>query len=362
MRKILFVLPSLEYNGAATQVSLLAAGLPRKHFAIHVCALGKTGPAAGILRSAGVPVDDLGGTRLVNLAAVWQLRRLLRAVQPDVIHTWGPRALRMVAFVTRNGRCQVLASVPFAPQDKRICLGHLNRWLVHRVQRLVAFGSAAADRYRLLGIPGEKICIIPPGVETGGNYGLPKGDCQSKSTDHRWVVCAGPIEPHKGFRDAVWAFDVLQFLYDDVRLLVVGSGSYQARLERFAAATGAGLRVQFCGPVPDLGDVLANAEVVWVPSLAESGINVALEAMAQGRAVVASRLAGLAEIIADGETGLLAAPGNKVDLARQTRVLLDEPDRRHALGEAARRRVAEHFSAADLVQRYADLYLEKRAA
>jgi glycosyltransferase involved in cell wall biosynthesis len=102
--------------------------------------------------------------------------------------------------------------------------------------------------------------------------------------------------------------------------------------------------------------------VVWVPSLAESGFNVALEAMALGRAVVASRLPGLAEIIGDGKSGLLANPGNKVDLARQTRLLLDEAGRRRQLGDAARRRVAEHFSSAALVRRYSELYQEKMAA
>jgi glycosyltransferase involved in cell wall biosynthesis len=362
MRRLLFILDSLEYSGATTQVYLLAAGLPRDHFAVQVCALSKEGPVASKLRSAGIAVHALGNTRLVNLAAVWRLRRLVQEVQPNAIHTWGPSSVRIVSLALDGSACQVLASAPFSPQKKKAALGPLYRWLLRKVDRFIAFGPAMAETYRRLGLPPGKIRIVPPGVEAACNGLGSIAHGQMMAPGIRWIVCAGPLEAHKGHRDAIWAFDVLQFLYDDVRLLLVGSGSCRERLERFAAATGSGLRVQFSEPTPDLGQVLARAEVVWVPSLAEGGIHVALEAMAHGRAVVASRLPGLAEIIEDAETGLLVEPGNKVELARQTRWLLDEPDRRRQIGEAARHRVASHFSAADLVRRYADLYGMKAAA
>src|SRR6266436_3297671 len=66
MRKILFVLGSMEYSGAATQVTLLDAGLPRDRFVAHVCALGNEGPVARKLRSAAGPVDVLGNTLLAH--------------------------------------------------------------------------------------------------------------------------------------------------------------------------------------------------------------------------------------------------------------------------------------------------------
>ena len=80
-----------------------------------------------------------------------------------------------------------------------------------------------------------------------------------------------------------------------------------------------------------------------MPSLRGGGVGAALEAMAAGRPVVASRLADLAEIVVDGETGFLVEPNNKAALARQTRLLLDDPQRRRRMGEAGRQRVAEHF-------------------
>jgi glycosyltransferase involved in cell wall biosynthesis len=109
--------------------------------------------------------------------------------------------------------------------------------------------------------------------------------------------------------------------------------------------------------------LLSRAAVVWVPSLTGGGVNVALEAMALGRAVVASRLPALAEVIADGKSGLLFTPGNKVELARQTRRLVDGPDLARRLGEEGRRRAAAQFSVGAMVERLAGWYAgEKRAA
>jgi glycosyltransferase involved in cell wall biosynthesis len=364
MRKILFVLESLDYSGAAKQVSLAVAGLPRDQLALWVCTLGKEGPAGEKLRDAGVQVEVLGGGRLVNLAAFWRLRQLLRTIQPDVIHTWGRPSLRMVALAARGIPCRLLASAPFSFRNTQPTLGRWDRWLIRRVDRIVVSSPADGEHCRLLGLPSDRICVVPPGVEMpGAGWGTNSQSVpQPAAGSQRWVVCAGPLEPHKGYRDAIWAFDILQFLYEDVRLVVVGEGTYRQRLQQFAQATGAGRRVHFTGLVPDLAGVLAKSEVVWVPSLAEGGLNVALEAMALGRAVVASRLPGLADIIRDGETGILVTPGRKVELARQTRLLLDRPERRRQLGEAGRRWVSAHFSNADLVRRLADLYSLQWAA
>jgi glycosyltransferase involved in cell wall biosynthesis len=83
---------------------------------------------------------------------------------------------------------------------------------------------------------------------------------------------------------------------------------------------------------------------------------VALEAMAAGRPVVASRLLALAEIVIDGKTGFLIEPGDKVALARKTRLLLDDPQHGRQMGEAGRLRVEQEFPASQFVDRFARLY------
>src|SRR5262249_34059191 len=112
------------------------------------------------------------------------------------------------------------------------------------------------------------------------------------------------------------------------------------------------------GPQADVRPLLARAEAVWCPGRVESGVQTALEAMAAGRPVVASRWPRLAELVRDGATGYLVPPGDKTALAGQTHRLLLDAALRQALGEAARRRAAEHFRADVLAERCARVYLD----
>jgi glycosyltransferase involved in cell wall biosynthesis len=163
------------------------------------------------------------------------------------------------------------------------------------------------------------------------------------------------LEPSKGIKDAVWAFHIVGFLYTDLHLVLVGDGPERDRLSRLAGS----LFPERIISLPyheEYWRTLTQADVVWIPSVKPRGVNVALEAMAAGKPVVASRLPGLMDIVQDGETGVLINAGDQVSLARQTRKLLDDPDRRRQMGEAGRRRVQEHFSLNSLAQAYAKLY------
>src|SRR5262249_39580750 len=141
MTKVLYVIPGLDHGGPAKQVGLLVDGLPGTGFDLRVSALAGTGPAAIRFINAGVPVDVLGGTRLVNLAAIWRLRRLIRDFQPDVIHSWGRGAVRAVAWAGGRSSCRLLANSPFTPERRHCGPGRLDRWLLHRVDKFVAIGS-----------------------------------------------------------------------------------------------------------------------------------------------------------------------------------------------------------------------------
>src|SRR5262249_30321832 len=224
---------------------------------------------------------------------------------------------------------------------------------------LVVSSAAEAQHVRQLGVAESKIDVLPPGVapcgttrpapeSLGRSLGLPAGA--------RLLMGAGPLEPHKGFRDAIWAFDILKYLGHDWHLILIGDGPERARLEAFTRAIGAVGHVHFVDPRADVPELLAQAEVVWVPSRADSGVQVALEAMAAGRPVIASRMPGLAEVVVDGETGFLIPPGDKVALARQTRVLMEDAQLRDRMGAAGRERAGRRFAAPEWVRHWVRLY------
>jgi glycosyltransferase involved in cell wall biosynthesis len=349
--KLLYTIPSLDYNGSARKVTLLAAGLPRERFEARVVVLGVAAPWVDSLRDAGVVVEVLGWKRPFDLLPLVALRRYLQRFQPDVIHAWSRQVLSVLALAGAGATPRIFVSDVLQPGERLTWWGRL--WL-RNVERVVAFSAGEADWYRRNGIaaqtvpPGIDIVVEPPAISLAIDK-LPEG---------RLILGVGPIEMHKGFRDAVWALDILQILYEDIQLAVVGEGRDQARVAHFAQAVGATGRVHFLGPIADLGSLWSRASVFWAPSLLGGGVCATLEAMAAGRPVVGTRVPGLNEIIVDSVTGYLVKPGDKAGLARQTRLLLDNPDLAAAMGEAGRRRVAEHFTAARMVHQCERLYAD----
>lgn len=350
MRSVLFVIGSLEYSGAARQLCLLAAALPRDSFRVRVAVLGTETPWAASLRGAGVDVEILGWRRPFDLLPFVALRRLIRSMRPDVLHVWGATALRSV--VLTGGRAATLlvsAALSFARRTSR-----LDRWLLGRAGGVIAFGEAEAERYRRLGVEGSRVTVVSPAMPIPAGVVKP-AELPGVTASDRVLLGLGPIEQHKGFREAIWTFDILRHLYDDVHLVLVGDGMDRPRVERFAGQIGVRSHVHFLGGCVETASYLHRADIVWVPSL-RGGVCAALEGMAAGRPVVASRLPDLAEIVADGESGFLIEPNDKAALARQTRFLLDDPPRRQRMGESGRRRVREHFSVAGLVEACAQRY------
>jgi len=347
----LLLIQDLDYGGAARQVSLLATHLPRDRFQICVGVLGGNSPWAEELRQNGCRVEVLGWQRPFDVAPFLGLRRLLDSFRPDLIHAWGTAALRGLALVGGCGRARLLLSDLLVPNQSP---GFLDRWL-GRKATVAALGQAEAERHRSLGIPTERLAVLSPGVEDNTEAvesptlpGLPE--------QARILLSLGPFRSHKGHREAVWALDILHYLYEDLHLVLLGSGPERNRVIEFGHFIGASSHVHFPGTVADVRPWLRRAELVWVPSRTGGGVNTALEAMAAGKPVVAARLPALAEVVAEGETGLLFNPGDKADLARQTRLLMDDPKRRSIFGTAGQRRVQQHFTVERLVESCLRLY------
>ncbi len=356
---ILLLANHLRYGGAARQLTLLAAGLPRDRFTTTVFTLGPDAPWSLALREAGIAVESGGRRRSFDVQPYFRLRRVVRRQAPAVIHVFGLPALRALALAGgRHGSRVVLSAL--GPADRATRLGLIERGLLAcLVERVTARGPAEAAHYRQLGVPAAKIVEVPPGIApTPAPQRSHAEFCQSLGllANARLIVGLGPLEPTNGFRDAIWAFDIVRFLYDNLHLLLVGSGSHESRLHEFVSLTQTTGRVHFLGDRDDLAEVLGHADLVWVPSQADRGLNTALEAMAAGRPVIAARWPGLAEVISDGVTGVLVEPGNKGALARETRGLLDDAPRARRMGEAGRARVAERFGVAGMVSAYTTLF------
>ncbi len=339
----------------ARQLSLLASGLARDSFRVRVAVLGAETPWVSGLRSEGVEVEVLNRRRAFDVLPFARLRRLVRLGKPDIVHVWGATALRALVLSGSQSPSRLFVSSALSFVEKTM---PPDRWLLRRVRGAIAFGEAEAERYRRLGVADARLTVVAPGMPVPEQIVAPAA--LPGIADHeRVLVGLGPIERHKGFREAVWAFDILAHFYDDVHLVLAGDGADRPRVERFARQIGVRPRVHFLGPHVESASLLQRADAVWVPSLRGGGVCATLEAMAASRPVIASHLPDLAEIVDEGQTGFLVEPDDKAALARRTRRLLDDAALRRRMGEAGRRRIRDCFSVVRLVEscirRYAEV-------
>jgi glycosyltransferase involved in cell wall biosynthesis len=345
---VLHVIDDLTYRGVARQLMLLAGGLVRAGWNVRVCVLGAETPWSEELRKAGVGVETLGRTRMLDLWPFLALRGVVKGATADVVHAWGPLALRALTTLARPTPAPLVSGI-LPPVGAP---GWLDRRLLRRTRGVLAFGAAEADRYVRFGWPADRLTTVQPAVlpPTGSAAVWTATPAQG-----RVLLGVGPLERHKGFHDAVWALDILHYLDDQLFLVLAGVGSDRPRTEAFAKQIGVAWRVSFLGACPDLAPLYERAEIVWVPGRG-GGVNAALEAMAAGRAVVAARTPAVLDLIRDGESGVLFSPGDKPDLARQTRFLLEDPERRRRVAEAGRLRAEREFTVEQLVSGCLRLY------
>ncbi len=320
--KILQLIDSLGYHGNARQLQLLAPALVSQGAAVEVCCLGPETPWSASVRRAAIPVHALGWTRWLDVNVFLRLREIVRASSADVIHVWGLPSLRALAAVARD----------LLP---RVLMNHLPDCTA----RVAWWDRALLGRVR---------CVnVAPGV-------IP----QEKGPDSfsGGIACIGALERENGFRFGIWAFDFLRFLYPDARLRFVGAGSELPTLRTLAIGLQSDAAIEFLGAQPEVADVVRDADVVWIPSQANTGRQVALEAMAAGRPVIASDVPCLREVIQDGVTGFLVPVGDVLHLARCTKSLFDAPSLRQRLGAAAREFAQKHHSLANIASRWRDHY------
>jgi glycosyltransferase involved in cell wall biosynthesis len=312
-------------------------------------------PIAESLRSAGIPIHAAPLRSGLDIKGMRALRGTLTAAAPAIVHAWGPAAVR--ASRLASGGRTVATAASFSA-------GGVSGWLatrrLRRVDRVVAATWAEGERYRRLGVPGDRLTHISPGVEAPPvpveratvlhQLGLP--------ANAQFIAVAGKLESQSGFKAAIWAFDMVRYDHPDWHLVIFGDGPQREPLEDFARALMFDdCRVHFVSSRADFPALLAHAGVVWVTQ-ERGGLSPALEAMAAGVPVVAWKTGDLTEVLEDGQTGFLVPPSDRAKLSVRTYPLLDDPAARMKLGAAGRVRAAEHFSTRHAIEQYVRLYDE----
>jgi len=334
--------------------------LPRSKFDVDVVLLTRDGPLSDRLRVAQIPVTVIGKRFKADPTALQRLRRFLQQRKPDIVHTW------LFAANSFGRAAARMANIPVIIASER-CVDPWKRgwhfWIDRRLARLTdaitTNSTAVQDFYASHGIDRELFRIIPNGVPPADMTPIDRGEaCRRLNVkpERKLILAVGRLWPQKGYRDMIWAGELLGTLREDTSVVIIGDGPQAGELLRHRDAVTVPERVQFAGVRGDIAELLPHADIFWNFSAYEGQSNSILEAMQAGVPVVASNIAGTRDLIVHDVCGKLVEPGDSADLARQTNVLLDAPETAQRLGQAAKQRVADQFSVAAMVNKHAELY------
>jgi glycosyltransferase involved in cell wall biosynthesis len=285
-------------------------------------------------------------TRLVRNGTISAVSALLRSWDTHVLFC-GDNASKIIGGIAAR-RCRIptvgachdtLHRDPFGMTLQALNLGALDR--------VIAVSQTVQDLFPRWSVRSGKVVLIYNAVDT--DYFAPDAavsDVRDQEEAAFVIGMIGVLDHNKGHRVLLRAVaDLKAQGHASIRLWIVGTGPDEAELKRLAGELGIADRVRFLGYMPDVRGVLAGMQALAMPTVHfESFALAALEAMAMGLPVVASRVGGLAEIIEDGRTGFLVQPGDPVELAGAIQRLMESPDVRARMGQAGRQRVLERFS------------------
>jgi glycosyltransferase involved in cell wall biosynthesis len=340
---VLLAHPSPDLYGSDLQLLESVHGLQADGWTVIVC-LPVDGPLVNRLRGAGATVrivefpvlrrSVLRPVALLGLllrlpASIWRMNRLIRPVQAVYVNTV---TIPWWLLAARLSRRPVLIHVHEAEQaDSRLL--RLVLYAPARLAQSVVVNSQASAEVVTRTVPAlrKRLTVVLNGVaETP-----PSGNASEPGL----IALVTRLSPRKGVDVALEAVGQLRTQGRDVRLEVCGSAYpgyewFEQQLRERAARPDLLGAVTFAGYVSPTRPVLDRAQVVIAPSLGESFGNTAVEAMFAARPLIASDVQGLAEIVDDGRTGLLFAPGDAGGLVAAVVRVLDSPELARELGDA----------------------------
>ena len=228
-------------------------------------------------------------------------------------------------------------------------------WLVLLcANRIVFFHPQPESVLKRLGIQ-KKSQVIPTGIDVA-KFEVPSAKFQGK--EEVIVTYVGRLESVKGVDDFLAAAAPLTKDYPQLKVQVVGwypspsSGQALHPLVKHYSND-----VTFTGLRDDIPNILAASDIFVLPSYSEGLSNALMEAMASGCACIATEVGGNSYLVQNGVSGLLFPPGDREALRAHIKRLLDDPAKRKAMGEAARKRIEEQFSWEKVGKMYGDLFM-----
>ena len=375
--KIAYLIDGLSMGGAERLMVPILKHLSRDHFEPYVCAMqSKDGnPMAEEIRALGIPVECLNIKHLRDLDAIPRLIKYLKGIGADLVHTQlevanilgnvSAKLLRLPSVCTIH----VMPSLDVKTKTK---LHQRVEWFALRYfcDRVISVAEEAREYHiEISGTAAAQVTTIYNGIDLSAflhmDYAFERNAVRAElkiPSDANVLVTIAVLRPPKGIQFMIRALPAILASHPNAYYLVVGAGSHHEALVEEVSNAGVKKRVIFAGMRRDVPRLLAASDVFVLPTLTEALPTVLAEAMAAKLPIVASRVGGIPEMIANGQNGILVAPEDVDSLAKACIHLLENPEKRLDMSEEGWKIVNRKFSIERQVEQLKELYLDQLQA
>lgn len=305
----------------------------------------------------------LPGLRM-DLTTLSSLRRTLARFRPQIVHAHGGEAFKYLALGAGRGPRLVYRRIGLAHRSGTHGLARAGHAALLRRSDLVVAVAEAVRRETIdtFGLPEDRVVTIPRGVDP---LRLRAERDRSAVREELGIAASAPVVISVGAlspeKDPIALLDLCASLtrsMPDVTHLFAGDGPMREELTQAVRARGLEGHVRLLGSRADIGDLLGASDLLVLASRSEGMPGCLIEAGMAALPVVAFRVAGVPEVLADGVTGYLVEAGDHDGLARRTIELLGDEQLRRSMGAAAEERCRSLFAIEHVAGRYADVYAE----
>jgi len=368
--RVLRVIARLNMGGPALHVAYLSSGLRARGYETTLVA-GSLAPGeesmAGVAGELGVPVETVPELHreispLRDLRAVYHVADLIRRQRPHILHTHTAKAGaigRLAAMLAGDARPPIVVHTfhghvlrGYFDPVRSTFFRLLERSLARRTTALVAVSPEVRDDLVALGVaPREKFTVIRLGIELDERVGSGRNGLGPETrrvlgvAETRFVVgWIGRMTSVKRTDDVLLAVRGLRERGVDAVLCMVGDGPDRDAVEQRAHDLDIVRQCLFVGYQDEVAPYYAAFDALILPSANEGTPVSAIEALAGGRPVVATRVGGVPDVVRDGVDGFLVEPGDVAAMADRLAELAGDSELRARMGAAGRDRVLERYS------------------
>jgi len=350
------------WRGGQNQVLLTVNGLR----AIGQRAALVAHPDGALRRRAseGLELIPIASRTEVDLTAAWRLSRVIKKLNPDVLHAHDPHAIAMASLALsmtsgakRGGRLPAL--VASRRVDFHLKGNSLSRWKHRQVDCFIAASDAIRTMLVSDGVPPERTVTVHDGIDLDHVLAAPPVNVHEAFWLPHHAPVVGNIAalvPHKGQRHLIDAAHLVVQEIPDARFIILGEGELREHLERHVREYKLEKHVLLPGFRTDALGCLKGFDLFAMSSVTEGLGSTLLDAMACAKAIVATKAGGIPEVVDDTVTGLLVEPRDHHALARAIIRLLKDQPLRERLAGAGFARVREQFTVDQMVAGTAAVY------